>query len=1234
MIAATDNRPTLRELFDLPESVGQNDFVLKLAEAIRQPEATVSSYVVTEQLAKCFDEALALARDAVTAHKSRAAYLHGSFGAGKSHFMAMLHLLLSGDVRARSVPELASVVAKHSEWTASRKFLLVPYHMIGADTVEERVLGGYVDHIAQLHPEAPAPGVYRADSLIHDARQFRASLGDPEFFRKLNESAEADEWEQLSDRWTPETFEHAASARPNSDDRSALVGAIVRNLITSARQNAEFVDLDTGLSLISKHARSLGYGALILFLDELILWLATRSADTAWLNREGPKIAKLVESEKADRPAPIISFVARQRALKSLIGKATLGAEQDLVEHALEWWEGRFATITIEDANLARIIRKRLLKPRSEAAAQLIAGEFERTRGLQNTILDVLVTDRSNHDQFREMYPLTPVLVDTLVQISAALQRDRTALRVLAQILVAQQDTMRLGDLVAFGELWTVLRDGYEPFHSDMKLHFENARKLWDRRLRPIIEREVGAGYDQLESLPPGDGRVRQLRVQERVAGTLIVSALAPELESLQALTGRRIAALNFGTIRTQIPGTEGAEVERLCRRWAAECGDVRINPTSPATISVQLTGVDVQSILDGAKHEDSHGNRLRKAADLLLTELGLDPVQQYPITVDLTWKAVKRTAELKILNVREAGWDDLRPTRDCWRLNVYWPLDRDNHTPADALAQIETLVHRNPEPVRALVWLPSFLSERARADLGRLAILDYVLKNDKLKEYSRHLSAMEREQARGILENMRRELEIRSRNALRQAYGASVKIEPGVLDDAHRLEPAQQAQSLDRAFELRPISAPDLKSAMETLFKQALEYELPGHPDFKDDELTLNINVTRRAWAEMEAAIRDPENRKSADKKVRNEIRPLLEPLDLAHVGEQFVVPIRESTTRFERRIVPGSPVTVKLLRQWIDEPKKMGLPAYVQDLIILTFAGQTNRSFRAPYGPAAPDIGHLKDDWTLEQQELPDKDTWDKACLNAANILGVPGFPICTASNLDSFFTDVQKLVTEFDAPYARLLELMRSLQTAPGVAAGNDANRLVTARAVSALLASLKAAKKPIDCVRQLAGANIATSDTAMARSLKSAPDLVAVMEHLKWTLLSSVARITDGQRAEAARIIFDRLRDAFSNDEYVTPLKPALHQAEDAATRLLVEQPPAPPVVTPPTPPPLPPDIKVPIVPGPVRPPVAKRVVASGKKTAPGRDFDRIVEEIRRELEQAGDAEIDITWEIRR
>src|SRR5438552_2281140 len=146
----------IRDLIELPAQVHRGDFVLRLTEGVEHPEQTVGSYVVTPQLSEAFDNALGFIRSALQPPTSKAAYLHGSFGSGKSHFMAVLHLLLKGDPHARAVMELAPVVAKH-DWLGRKRFLLVPFHMIGASSVESAVFGGYVRHMERVHPGVPLP---------------------------------------------------------------------------------------------------------------------------------------------------------------------------------------------------------------------------------------------------------------------------------------------------------------------------------------------------------------------------------------------------------------------------------------------------------------------------------------------------------------------------------------------------------------------------------------------------------------------------------------------------------------------------------------------------------------------------------------------------------------------------------------------------------------------------------------------------------------------------------------------------------------------------------------------------------------------------------------------------------------------------------------------------------------------------------------------------------------------
>src|SRR5882724_1547804 len=177
----------IKDLIVIPEQVQKGDFVLRLAEGVNRAEETLRDYVVTPELKECFDNALTFIRSALQTNTSKASYLHGSFGSGKSHFMAVLYLILQGNTAARSIPEFAPVLAKHNEWSTGKKFLLVPYHMIGTHDMESGILGGYVEFVRRTHPNAPIPGVYLAEGLFRDAENLRKQMGDQQFFTILSE---------------------------------------------------------------------------------------------------------------------------------------------------------------------------------------------------------------------------------------------------------------------------------------------------------------------------------------------------------------------------------------------------------------------------------------------------------------------------------------------------------------------------------------------------------------------------------------------------------------------------------------------------------------------------------------------------------------------------------------------------------------------------------------------------------------------------------------------------------------------------------------------------------------------------------------------------------------------------------------------------------------------------------------------------------------------------------------
>ncbi len=521
----------LKDLIHIPESVHKSDFVISLADGIDNPEAVIDNYVVTDQLVDCFRQALSLIVSTIEGKTSKGAYLHGSFGSGKSHFMAILHLLLQGNPEVRSKPELASVIAEFDDKLKGKKFLLVPYHMVGKASMEAGILGGYVDHVRKLHPDAPTPSVYIGDRILEDAKKNRALMGDEKFFEGLGTAEDDEGFGDLAAGWTAERFDAALGAPADSGESRALVSDYIDAYASALKDQAAasglgYVEFEKGLNAISQHAKSLGYDGMVLLLDELILWFASRMQDQNFVQAEGQKIAKLVEASDADRPTPIASLIARQRDLRDFLGDGVPGADQLNFGDSLQWWEGRFDEIRLADTNLRAIVEKRLLRPKDAGAKGQLDAAFDTMASKAGNALDTLMTSDADRKAFRSVYPFSPAMIDTLVAVSAYLQRERTALRLLAQLLADKGSELEVGDLVPIGDLYDVIREGEEPFSDQLKRHFQSARTLCAHKLRPMLEAEHGLAEGELDALP-----ARHIaRTGDRLLKTLILASLVPDV--------------------------------------------------------------------------------------------------------------------------------------------------------------------------------------------------------------------------------------------------------------------------------------------------------------------------------------------------------------------------------------------------------------------------------------------------------------------------------------------------------------------------------------------------------------------------------------------------------------------------------------------------------------------------------------------------------------------------------
>ena len=1221
----------LKDLIDIPVKVHQGDFVLKLSEGVQKADQTLADYVVTPQLRVSLKDALSFVHGAVTSNSSKMTYLNGSFGSGKSHFMAVLNLVLQNHPSARAKADLQELCAENP-WTEQLRFLMIPFHMIGAHSLESAILGGYVEHVRQQHPNAPIPAVYLAGSLFKDAQGLRQKMGDEAFFRELNAGGDDDgEDDGLGDYgagWDAESYDEAVEARAGDPDRDRLIGDLITRFFQSysniAAGSAEaFVSLDHGLAVISRHAKNLGYDAIILFLDELILWLASRAANLDFVHKEGQKLAKLVEAQEASRPIPLISFVAKQRSLKDLVGEDVTGSEKFGFEETLRHSGGRFHNINLEDSNLPEIIAKRILRPKDSSAADQIDDAFNSTAKMREESMKVLLTARGDREMFRKVYPFSPALVDTLVAVSGALQRNRTALKAMVDLLSRQRDELTLGKVIPVGDLFDIVAHGEDVFISEMREHFNNARALYHERFLPILEESHGIVESRDLPLKGGEApdlvqRAERFRNDARLVKTLLLSALVSNVESLKGLTAGRLAALNHGTIKSPIPGQESSLVLKKVRSWAAEIGELRILEGENPTISLALVGIDTDRILASAEHEDRSGNRKTKLRDLILEATGIEQNDLF-IRHKLLWKGTEREFPIEFSNVREKTPESLRSSGDGWRLIIDYPFDEKDFGPTDDSGRLADF-RRSQDPTKTLVWLPSFFSTRTMNELGRLICIDHVLSGDRFKDAAKHLSPENQLKARALLENQQSALRSGLLRKIEMAYGIA-KPDPDTLNTARSLDLPDQFQSLWPGFEPRPPVGPNFKEALNNFLSQVLEHDYPGHPAFPvEDRITTSMLAS--VWTELSNLAERSDGRLEVAKTMRSRVRSIAQPLQIGEMAETHFVASRHWILEFDKKMISEklTEPTVSDLYRWIDDPRPTGLQKNFKDLIVIYFAARTNRTFELHGSPLSAAIDKLPPETRLVQQSLPSEADWVRAQEMAKDVFEAHSIGPLSADYVARFAAGLQDTIRANQTAVNDLPAELTGLCALVGAATGDQNVRVRAAREVRDLQQGVLAAKSPQLVVETLA--RFATSFTPheLHRSWHSAR---ANLEACQQSNRHTYEMLQNGSSPEGAQLL-EKVASVLAQHEFVTPLAPVLKSSQETAWEIIKRSTVAPP------PSPSPPTPGIPLQPLASKP-ARTRVV--GTRSGAGAGADEVKEAFA-ELERLLKAgrKVDFSWTV--
>ena len=1226
----------LRDVLNIPKRAGAEDFVLRLTDSVDDSAVakTLEDYVVTPALAEAFERGMALVAEAITSGVSRGAFLTGSFGAGKSHFMAVLHALLRHNAAARAKAELQPVIAAHDDVLLDRKVLPLAFHFLGAETMEQALFDGYLKQIQRLHPGAPLPAVHESDRVLEDGEHLRGQLGDEKFFASLSSDKETkgDAWSGLlgAGTWTTERYEAARAAAPGTAARQELVTRLVEKHFRAYTQQAAYVDLDTGLLAIAQHAKALGYDAVVMLLDELVLWLSFSVRDQAFFGREAQKLTKLVESASGPRAIPIVSFVARQMDLRRWFADAgASGAQQEALDTAFRHQEGRFSTLALGDDNLPYVANRRLLRPKDSAGERELTDAFERLDRrpeVWDVLLDGINTDQrhrgADEASFRLTYPFSPALVSTLRSLAGAMQRERTALKVMQQMLVDRRDSLTVDDVIPVGDAFDHLVEGRDALDNQAAALFRSATSLYRDKLRPLLLQTHGLSVANLpadeEQIPAG------FRTDDRLVKTLLLSAVAPNVPALKELTASRLASLNHGSIIAPLAGSEAGIVLAKVREWSRRVPEIHIDGEARnPVIRVQLSDVDYESVVERARGEDNEGRRRELLKEIVRDALGITTREADIFGAHrhlIVWRGSQREVDVVFGNVRDAGWlteahFDARP--GTWRFVIDHPFDEPGHSTAEDLARVDRI---KEGPARhAVVWLPHYLSDERMREVRRLVILDWLLagSGEHWTTYADHLSEVDRVQARAILESQRTAIRAGLRRAVQEAYGAAAPS-PGTLaeDSGHD----QVLISLDPGFNPAPPVGADLAAAFRQLIDQAFSAIFPAHPAFEPADHAVTTAELAITYAHVERAAADRDGRVQLEGNFAS-VRRIANPLQVGTAGETHFLFGQDRFNpwgaEFERAatkdgLQPHDPVTVAQVRGWIEAMRPpFGLRDEVSDLIVLAWAALRQRAWYH-HGSVipAPRPGTVRPEMELRTQPLPSPQDWQRAVARAATLFGVSANRFLTGPAVADLAEKVHVVASANADMVSALVPRLERAYSHASLDLEASTGRLATARAAVGLVERLRRAVERVAIVEMLSRIELPSTDEVTARSITTAAAITTVLGAFRWDRLDPLIKAEGSdERTRRARVVMGQLQEGLRADELVTALPAVLSAAEDAAFRWLNDFPST-------LPPPQPP-----------RPKVSGSAVR--ERDAPS---DPLIEELRSFLDEHSGERVVVDWGV--
>lgn len=718
---------TITEAFELPrpEDIRAMGFVVKLRELdpnSEEVEQLARDYVVTPAVEKELPRILEDMKQVFDRGEEYGRFIHGSFGSGKSHFMTMLSLLVEGAIPAwtKFRPLLnahrdakaskGAEAADHEAWLSKAGLLVVRIHMLsvrGKSTGFDRAV--YEGFNAALKRRGKQPFEFlNVDAIFDEVRREAKEYGDIVWKRLEAESI-------VGGR---EDFETIAAGSIQAKERFA------RTWLKYKGRDAADAGVDPrwseGLARMAEHAKAQGFGGIVLMIDEFLLWLAEKSGQefVAEINN----LNVIVDHNTGQRPAPIFVFVARQRNLQEFF--PDLVDESKIHEH-LDHHAKRFEITKLQDVELRHIVRGRVLRPKNvDAVKSAVSSLAER----HQKVLPALLAG-GDIDYLRDVYPFHPALIEMLVDVTSLMQRERSALRLLYELLVVHYPTLPLGEFLPVGSAFSAIfpESGVEA--SKKVELMQDIHHQYYSRLAPAMAQMAKAAGEAGEVWSN-----ERLRALDQLVKTVLLAEVSPRLKQ-GGLTIERLVQLNAVDVEGETFRGQVRVAETDLLALSQRVPDLQVAGNSKTALVRYVLGrVSLGEILGRARSKvDNPAQRFKVFWGAIRQALGVAGTKGFEDgglnegDWDLSWRRTKRRGRIKLGNVREMSYDDFTPPDGAFKILVDYPWDEPGHT-VDEDRLRATNVRKKQGLLHTVCWLPRHMSPTELGVLTELAAVRYLL--------------------------------------------------------------------------------------------------------------------------------------------------------------------------------------------------------------------------------------------------------------------------------------------------------------------------------------------------------------------------------------------------------------------------------------------------------------------------------------------------------------------------